>query len=216
MNNVINSSRFIDNKDGTVTDTKTNLMWQQDTIEGGLSFDEAITKAASLVCGGYSDWRLPTIQELQSIVDYSKVNPSIDTTYFPNTLSSIYWSSSSTYVDSTSNAWLVYFDYGLVYLLNKTNSFYVRCVRNVYDIDESCPICKELLVFPRDSYAYCEDCGYPDEDLANEELNTEKMFWDFDEERKRTLDERLAFKKQIMKAYKLGSEDIVLISKGEP
>lgn len=33
---------------------------------------------------------------------------------------------------------------------------------------KSCPTCKELLVFPRGSYCYCEDCGWPDEDFAKE------------------------------------------------
>lgn len=33
---------------------------------------------------------------------------------------------------------------------------------------KNCPACKELLVFPRESYAYCEDCGWPDEDFGEE------------------------------------------------
>ena len=67
----------------------------------------------TLPAGGYSDWRLPNRNELQSIVDYSRYNPAIDTTYFPGTVASYYWSS-TTYAYSTSIAWNVYFGYGYV------------------------------------------------------------------------------------------------------
>lgn len=44
---------------------------------------------------GHSDWRLPTLDELVSIVDYGKLNPRIDTDYFPNTSGSSHWTSST-------------------------------------------------------------------------------------------------------------------------
>jgi hypothetical protein len=88
----------------------------------------AVTALNSAAYGGYSDWRLPNVKELQSIVDYGRVSPAIDTTYFPNAQSNGYWSS-TTYADSTDFAWFVNFNYGDVYFVDKTSTFYVRPVR---------------------------------------------------------------------------------------
>jgi hypothetical protein len=83
--------------DGTVTDNSSGLMWQKDTSYDTetMDWEQALAYCERLTLGGYKDWRLPTIKELQSLVDYSKSNPSIDTTSFPNTVSSFYWSSTS-------------------------------------------------------------------------------------------------------------------------
>ena len=60
---------------------------------------------------GAKDWRLPTLDELRGIVDYSRYDPAIDTNYFPNTQSSLYWSASPNAYYS-GNAWFVSFSYG--------------------------------------------------------------------------------------------------------
>ena len=78
--------------------------------------------------GGYSDWRLPTINELKTLVDSSRKNPAINTENFPNTQSSCYWSS-STYADYTNLAWSVYFYSGSGDYSSKDDSYYVRSVR---------------------------------------------------------------------------------------
>lgn len=77
---------------------------------------------------GYSDWRLPTREELSLIVDYSTVSPAIDTVYFPNTQSSVYWSSSPNAYYS-SGAWVLGFSDGYGYSLSKSDGYYVRLVR---------------------------------------------------------------------------------------
>ncbi len=95
---------YSDNGDGTVTDNVTGLMWQQSPDMDGdgdidaadkLTYDEALAGAGTFNLGGYSDWRLPTIKELYSLIDFSGVDPSgyegtdtsglipfIDTAYF--------------------------------------------------------------------------------------------------------------------------------------
>ena len=121
---------LVDNSDGTVTDTATGLMWQQETADPR-NWEAALSYCENLSLAGYSDWRLPTIKELASIVDLSRYNPAIDTNYFPNTVSSRYWSS-TTNARYTDCAWQVNFDdYSGDYDgKGKGNTCYVRAVRS--------------------------------------------------------------------------------------
>ncbi len=81
--------RYTDNNDGTVTDQSTGLMWQQDP-GSKVTFAQAVAGAASYELAGHDDWRLPTIKELYSLIDFSGVTgtsaatstPYIDTAYF--------------------------------------------------------------------------------------------------------------------------------------
>ncbi len=121
---------LIDNGDGTVTDTITGLMWQQEeagvmTWEAALAYCENL----ELPAGKYTDWRLPNRNELQSLVDYSQYGPAIDIVRFPEAKSSNYWSS-TTFANSTDAACYVYFDYGYVGYNHKSLYYYVRAVRS--------------------------------------------------------------------------------------
>ncbi|WP_230657352.1 Lcl C-terminal domain-containing protein [Psychrobacter sp. I-STPA10] len=78
---------------------------------------------------GYSDWRLPTQQELFSLVDYSGVQPTINTEFFPNTKSIEYWSSESTPFNSRGFAFSVNFENGTNNLTQKQFSLAIRAVR---------------------------------------------------------------------------------------
>ena len=118
---------YTDNGDGTVTNTKTGLMWQKDTAPGTYNWQHALTYCENLPLAGYNDWRLPNRNELQSIVDYDRYNPSIDP-IFSNTVSSFYWSS-TTYATTPNYAWIVRFSYGYVYDSDKSSNHYVRAVR---------------------------------------------------------------------------------------
>ncbi len=124
---------------GTVTDNTTNLMWQQcsDGLSGAgcatgaaavVTWDNAIFYCEGLSLGGFTDWRLPNIKDLKSIADMTTANPAINATYFPNTQSSNYWSSTG-YAPNTTNAWDVSFSDGNTNANNKTSTYYVRCVR---------------------------------------------------------------------------------------
>ena len=111
-----------------VTDSTNNLMWQDDATAGifTAAWLAAITHCEELSHGGYSDWRLPNINELRSIVAYDRYNPAIDSA-FQNVAASTYWSS-TVRAGGTSSAWYVSFDYGSG-TSSKTSSHYVRCVR---------------------------------------------------------------------------------------
>ena len=122
------ANTFIDNGNGSVTDTATGLTWQQQDDNVGRTHANAITYCQDLSLAGKSDWRLPNIKELTSLVDYRVDRPSIDEAKFPNTNFTGYWSASSRARNSAS-AWDVNFSDGNVISSDKTFNFFVRCVR---------------------------------------------------------------------------------------
>jgi len=69
-----NEPAYKDNRDGTVTDLNTGLMWQSDPGEK-MTFTQAVAGAATCRVGGYDDWRLPTIKELYSLILFSGTDP---------------------------------------------------------------------------------------------------------------------------------------------
>jgi hypothetical protein len=78
--------------------------------------------------GGFSDWRIPTLKELTTVVNYQKYNPSVSAVYFPNTVASNYWSV-TTYADNANYAYYVMFNYGSDSFYGKSSSYHVRAVR---------------------------------------------------------------------------------------
>jgi len=118
-----------DNTTEIVTDNNTGLEWQDDANASSVTktWTEAIVYCEGLDLGSYTDWRLPNFNELYYIADRSKRNPAIDAT-FQNVSSNNYWSS-TTVVGYEDYAWDVRFSYGLGYWGNKSNSYYIRCVR---------------------------------------------------------------------------------------
>jgi hypothetical protein len=139
-------SQLIDNGDGTVTDTKTGLMWKQ-CLEGlsgsncetgsadSFTWQQALQQPGTVNDAGgfasYTDWRLPNIRELFSIVEQQCYLPAINTTHFPNTPTSYVWSGSP-YASPTrtTRAWYVHFSYGHSDYDSRTDSYAVRLVRN--------------------------------------------------------------------------------------
>jgi hypothetical protein len=123
------SAALVDNGDGTVTDTGSGLMWQKATPPGTYKWQNALSYCENLSFAGYSDWRLPNRNELQSLVDYSRYNPAIDPLLASNTVPYNYWSS-TTYTGSMDFVWLVYFGSGNVGYEPRTGSYEMRCVRS--------------------------------------------------------------------------------------
>ncbi len=118
------------NGNGTVTDSGTNLTWQQGE-SGAMTWEAALTYCEGLNLAGNTDWRLPNHKELLSLVDYAKATvPTINTTLFPGVISPLYqyWSS-TTVASDTSVALGVDFEGGSSVWSDKTNPGYARCVR---------------------------------------------------------------------------------------
>ena len=64
-------NRFVDNRDGTVTDTRTGLMWAQTDNMGHITWHDAKLYCENFILSEYNDWRMPTIEELRSLFDHS-------------------------------------------------------------------------------------------------------------------------------------------------
>ena len=94
----------------------------------GTDTDDFINALNDVHFGGYSDWRMPNRKDLRSIVDYERYNPAINTVYFPNTLASGYWSS-TTNACYTGHAWHMNFSSGYDGSNYKSYGHYVRAVR---------------------------------------------------------------------------------------
>jgi len=128
------TSRFFNNGDGTVIDSKTGLMWRRCPIDYGLdnngtpddmtddactpnggapltySWGGALNEASNLVypVGSHNDWRLASIKELSTIIERQCDSPATNAVVFPNTPSARFWSSSPD-ADSGGVAWYVDF-----------------------------------------------------------------------------------------------------------
>ena len=113
------SPRFIDHGNDTVTDNLTGLMWTKNANLPGTykTWQQALDYVAGMNAGtypnfGYTDWRLPNINELESLIDAERWGPALPAGHpFTNVQGFYYWSSTS-YADSSFYAWLVNMYYG--------------------------------------------------------------------------------------------------------
>lgn len=132
------TNQFIIDGDGTVTDENTRLMWQQ-ANNGKMSWTSALSYCEELSLGGYQDWRLPTIEELRSIVDYRLNEPALDLLVFSDTMSSYYWSSTTRTINP-ADAWAIDFCFGLATYTLKIRKSFVRAVRSLSSETDNPPI----------------------------------------------------------------------------
>jgi hypothetical protein len=147
--NMISSTptdQFTDNGDGTVTDTATGLMWKRClegyTYSGGVCTLTTVTTvnwdgeegALSLVnspnFAGHTDWRLPNIKELQSIVEEQCYSPAVNLEIFPDTPAAEVWSNSPMATSPSTLVWIIDFSQGDMIYKDKTSNYNVRLVRD--------------------------------------------------------------------------------------
>lgn len=109
----------------SVFDTQTELTWQQTSDSDAYAWADAATHCAALSGSG---WRVPSIGELQTLVDET-TNPAVASSAFPMTPSEYFWSSSLV-ADEPARAWDTFFANGSTYSFAITSPRYVRCVRS--------------------------------------------------------------------------------------
>ncbi|MCR6700891.1 MAG: DUF1566 domain-containing protein [Dokdonella sp.] len=118
--------------DELVCDPAQRLIWTPRPIDGKrMTWAEADAACKALRLGGFSDWRLPTREELQGLVDYTRCKPAIDTALFPDTPPEAFWTSSPDAEAPGDCAWFVDFHYGNVNLRRRDYHAFVRAVRSV-------------------------------------------------------------------------------------
>ena len=140
MNPARPAGDYFDNGDGTLTHAPTGLMWQRcakgQTWTGSDCSGSAILYAWALAnsladnFAGASDWRLPTEDELLSLVDYTLAVPALNATLFPATpFTKGFWSATANFLHP-GNAWETDFDRGGAIANSfKATGLYVRLVR---------------------------------------------------------------------------------------
>src|SRR3569623_634208 len=128
---------------GLIIDNVTGLTWERDPDDRSAVLGCTLDGSGALLCpwryaqmycegsrlGGFSDWRLPTILELVSLVDYATQYPTVDTAAFPNTPYEPAWSATRGAGNALDVAWVVQFTDGAIRQLFIDQPQRVRCVR---------------------------------------------------------------------------------------
>ncbi|MCI5162452.1 MAG: DUF1566 domain-containing protein [Candidatus Electrothrix sp. AX5] len=131
------------NNGDTVYDQATGLTWMQQTADTNtdgsitlgdtLNWQDALTYCEGLELSGYSDWRMPNIRELKSLVDHSaSLSSVLDPVFQYKTAyaACYYWSSTTNTTGNAADARVICFGNGVPDLRDKANEpSYVRCVR---------------------------------------------------------------------------------------
>jgi hypothetical protein len=114
--------------DGTVEDAR-GLLWQKADSGTVLNWTNAKGYCANLNLGAKSDWRMPTVAELQGLTDFTKTKPAVAPVFATSTQSADYWTAQPAFGVS-GNFWQVGMDKGNTYHDKGTNTYRVRCVRS--------------------------------------------------------------------------------------
>ncbi|QEP43819.1 DUF1566 domain-containing protein [Ectothiorhodospiraceae bacterium BW-2] len=150
----LNGSEAAGTKWSCVQDNVTGLIWEVKTDDGGIhdkdntyrwggvtalltgefgtrysDWDELVIGSNNEMLCGFSDWRVPSVHELTSLVNSHQSNLAIDTNFFPNSGSSLFWSGSPR-ANLSSYGWAVNFNYGNVGDVGRLSPYGVRLVRS--------------------------------------------------------------------------------------
>ena len=118
-----------------VLDKETGLVWERYPDTTTTTWFNACAHCYKREVGGRKGWRLPTVEELASLIDTTNTNPALPTGHpFSIVQSGHYWSS-STGVDFTGYAWVGFLDDGGVHYNVKGGDCYVWCVRGGHGHD---------------------------------------------------------------------------------
>ncbi len=115
-----------------IKDPKHHLLWEDlpHTKETKLTYKEAQSYCSELTLGGFDDWRVPTLKELLTIVDYHRYKPALKAPFGYVEAESSYWTSTP-YVGDSSTRWVVNFKDGATSDASENYDRYVRCVREM-------------------------------------------------------------------------------------
>ncbi len=115
--------------DSTVTDKGTGLEWQNNNPDTTHTWQDALAYCETLSLDDKTDWRMPNIRELKSLLDYNRYYPAVNPILLSH--SSSYWSATTVANESQPSAWVVFFGNGDDIWKAKTESYHVRCVRKL-------------------------------------------------------------------------------------
>ncbi len=111
-----------------VLDNTTALIWTVEEMKP-LPWKKAQAAVGKMNTAGFTDWRLPTVEELFLLADRTKHSPAIDTTFFPKCKSEWYWTSTPAAFSPGVYAWVVSFNGGVAGWYYQGNGNVVRAVR---------------------------------------------------------------------------------------
>jgi hypothetical protein len=129
-------SSFVDNQDGTITDSLTGLTWQQQDSTGAYTWEGALDYSENMDFAGCTAWRLPNRKELENVIDRAQSNPAINSNLF-SWNATTYWT--STPVGNTGNIWIVDLQTGRKNKALPASNHYVIAVSGGCELDRTAP-----------------------------------------------------------------------------
>ncbi len=123
----VDSTFIRDNNKSIVIDTKNRKIYNDSSYGSDMTFDKAQEYCSSMRYLGVDSWRVPTKDELTSLLELSR-RPIAIKHAFINVQEGIYWSSTK---DRRNDAWYVDFDLGRYYVADRDKRLFVMCVRDV-------------------------------------------------------------------------------------